>query len=288
MSTQIDQTSGVTSERSESAIYKHILLPVDFSDPNIEAAEYAREIAGWGDTQITLLHVTATEAGIAPEEAHIAGRLSQVLGGAGVQYRRAPGHPADVISQYAADNGVDLIVMATRGVSAVRRVVLGSVTAKVLKDAACPVLTFVSEDVAAKRKYPRFRHIACALDLRDDSLRVLNAAKPMAKRSGAPLSILHVSPQLQPVIGVVHDREWRNFLAGALRAEIEELTRDAGIEATVNLAGGEAAATIAQMVADLKADVLVIGRPRPRGLLGRLRAHSYAIISEAPCPVMSV
>jgi nucleotide-binding universal stress UspA family protein len=35
-------------------------------------------------------------------------------------------------------------------------------------------------------------------------------------------------------------------------------------------------------------DVLVIGRSPDLGLLGRLRTHAYAIIREAPCPVISV
>jgi nucleotide-binding universal stress UspA family protein len=36
------------------------------------------------------------------------------------------------------------------------------------------------------------------------------------------------------------------------------------------------------------ADVLVIGRSRDTGVLGRLRTHAYALIRESPCPVISV
>jgi nucleotide-binding universal stress UspA family protein len=116
----------------------------------------------------------------------------------------------------------------------------------------------------------------------------MRSAEAIAKRSAAPLTVLHVSPQLEPVVGVVHDHEWCSYLANVLRAEIGKLKREAGIEAAVRLAAGEPARTVAEMTSELKADLLVIGRPRPRGLLGRLRTHSYAIMSEAPCPVLSV
>jgi nucleotide-binding universal stress UspA family protein len=126
------------------------------------------------------------------------------------------------------------------------------------------------------------------VDLGPDSLRILKSAEAFAKRNAAPMTLLHVSPQLEPLVGVVHDREWCSYLANVLRAEIGKLKREAGIDATVRLAGGEPARTVAEMASELNADLLVIGRPRPRGLLGRLRTHSYAIISEAPCPVLSV
>lgn len=50
------------------------------------------------------------------------------------------GNPADVIIDYAQKNGVDLIVMSTHGRSGVGRFLLGSVTDKVLRKAAAPVL----------------------------------------------------------------------------------------------------------------------------------------------------
>jgi nucleotide-binding universal stress UspA family protein len=50
------------------------------------------------------------------------------------------GNPADVIIDYAGKNGVDLIVMSTHGRSGLTRFAMGSVTDKVLRTAAAPVL----------------------------------------------------------------------------------------------------------------------------------------------------
>src|ERR1035438_1854787 len=51
------------------------------------------------------------------------------------------GDPAGQIVDYARDHDIGLIVMATHGYGPFRRFLLGSVTAKVLHDAGCPVWT---------------------------------------------------------------------------------------------------------------------------------------------------
>jgi nucleotide-binding universal stress UspA family protein len=215
-------------------------------------------------------------------------RLTKILGGTSVQTIVTGEDPANAITRYADENGVDLIVMTTRGVGAARRFVPGSVTAKVLQKAGCPVLTVAADASTLEDAEPKFRNIACAVDLGADSLRIMQSAEAIARKNAAAMTLMHVSPQLEPVVGVVHDREWCSYLANVLGAEIQKLKREAGIDARVRLAGGEPARTVAEMASELNADLLVIGRPRPRGLLGRLRTHSYAIISEAPCPVLSV
>ena len=48
--------------------------------------------------------------------------------------------PADIIVRYAADKGIDLIVMGSRGKSAIDRFLVGSVTTKVVAHAPCSVL----------------------------------------------------------------------------------------------------------------------------------------------------
>jgi len=50
------------------------------------------------------------------------------------------GSPADAIIDYANKNGIDLIVMSTHGRSGVTRFALGSVTEKIIRTVAAPVL----------------------------------------------------------------------------------------------------------------------------------------------------
>lgn len=50
------------------------------------------------------------------------------------------GEPADVITEAAREVGADLVVVGTRGLGAAKRLVLGSVSSKVVHDAPCDVL----------------------------------------------------------------------------------------------------------------------------------------------------
>ena len=59
------------------------------------------------------------------------------------------GTAASAIVEYSRQNDVDLIVMNTHGRTGIRHMVLGSVAEKVVRTAACPVLTISSR---TKRK----------------------------------------------------------------------------------------------------------------------------------------
>jgi nucleotide-binding universal stress UspA family protein len=56
------------------------------------------------------------------------------------------GDPRTLIVNWARDKAADLIVMSTHGRSGLPRMILGSVTEKVLRSAACPVLAIPSHE----------------------------------------------------------------------------------------------------------------------------------------------
>ena len=51
------------------------------------------------------------------------------------------GSPSGEIARVAEDEGVDLVVIATHGLTGWRRFVFGSVAERVVRTASCPVLT---------------------------------------------------------------------------------------------------------------------------------------------------
>jgi len=57
-----------------------------------------------------------------------------------VEGKTLNGRPAEVIAEYAKDNGVDLIAIATHGRSGVSRWVWGSVADRVMRSSCVPVL----------------------------------------------------------------------------------------------------------------------------------------------------
>ncbi len=64
--------------------------------------------------------------------------------GVDVETRVLEGNPAVEITKFAADNGVELIVMGTLGKSGIDRILLGSTAEKVIRIAHCPVLVIKS------------------------------------------------------------------------------------------------------------------------------------------------
>lgn len=64
------------------------------------------------------------------------------LGERGLKARTVEGHgdPADILVRQAKQEGADLIVIGTRGLNRVQRLLLGSVSTKVVHDAPCDVL----------------------------------------------------------------------------------------------------------------------------------------------------
>jgi len=66
----------------------------------------------------------------------------------------------------AQEEGTDLIVLPTHGYGGVRRFILGSITAKVLHDADCPVLTGTHIAETAENQPLFFPNIVCAVGFR--------------------------------------------------------------------------------------------------------------------------
>jgi nucleotide-binding universal stress UspA family protein len=146
------------------ARFHKILVPVDFSKHSDAALALAIELAREGGGAVHLFHAydlpvaVGTAYGIAIPQTVWDGvkeaaqqRLDECFarvraaGLAGASHL-AVGPAADAITQAAAAEKVDLIVMGTRGLTGLKHVLLGSVAERVLRTAPCPVLTIKSED----------------------------------------------------------------------------------------------------------------------------------------------
>ena len=66
--------------------------------------------------------------------------------------RIAPGLPAEQVVRLAKSEKTDMIVMGTHGRSGLKRLMIGSVTDKVIRSAPCPVLVVNSADKEQKEE----------------------------------------------------------------------------------------------------------------------------------------
>ncbi len=143
-----------------------ILVPTDFSDHADKAFATAIELARVFGSRIELLHaydfgrwVTLDEATFSESLSHDLRRAAENkleslvehanTEGLDVSTRADFGIPSQVITERARETSADLIVMGSRGLGAVKRLFLGSVTARTLQTSPCPVFTVVDDHEAS-------------------------------------------------------------------------------------------------------------------------------------------
>jgi len=282
-----------------------ILLPIDFSARSTEAADAAAAIAERFSSEIVLLHVLApgfnlplpTSAqmralhGLAREEAEEEMKefRSSEWRHLGVKRVLQEGDPARKIVEYASSEHVDLIMLPTHGYGPFRRLLIGSVTAKVLHDASCPVWTAVHTPDTASGIAAQPRRIACAVDLGPQSNSVLRWASRLSWEFGAPLSVIHVVASLDPRLQEYGlSPEWTSYVINEAKAELARLLVADGVRGDIHVEIGPIVSSVAAAAKEVRADLLVIGRNSHNSIAGRLPTNAYAIIRESPCPVLSV
>lgn len=195
------------------------------------------------------------------------------------------GDPAAVIVEYAREHNAGLIMMPTHGYGPFRRFLLGSVTAKVLHDADCPVWTDVHEGTAFART--GCQSIVCAVDLREESVKSIQWAAAFAASYGAELTLVHAIPAMAGPASP-GEYEFRKYLLETARDYVADLQRKAGTQARVRIEGGKIAEGVCNAAIEQTADLVVIGQGSMHETLGRLRTNAYAIVRTAPCPVVRV
>jgi len=282
-----------------------ILLPVDFSERANQAVRFAVPVAKRFNSEIILLHVLppyrefgAMELASAmtdiladrrrDAEQRIAGFLREELAPYRVRRLLLDGDPAREVVDCARREEAGLIVMPTHGYGPFRRMLLGSVTAKVLHDADCPVWTTAHAE-ATTSSPSALKRILCAIDLGPSGARALTWSAQLSTEFDARLTLVYAVAELDPRTEGYHfSPEWRKFLVDDAETQIATLQQKAGTQAEVTLTMGPAPEMICEEARKAQADLLVISRGADAGILGRLTGHAYSIIRQSPCPVVSV
>ena len=141
---------------------KNILLPTDLSESSLVANGTALELARAFDATLHLLYVIEEPVfympafgGYVPNrdqfEAFAKTALKNWISaedakGLNIVRHQAFGNPLLQILSYVQDNDIDLIVMGTHGRSAIKHVLIGSVSQNVVRKSPCPVLTVKPSD----------------------------------------------------------------------------------------------------------------------------------------------
>ena len=284
---------------------KHILFPIDFSERCCGAAPFVRAMAQRFGARITLMSAIspfwqaasgdlsgATLVDMDEMKRDLEARLKDAFvkefAGLAVNRVAEVSDPAEAITRFAHTSDVDLIMMPTHGYGPFRSLLLGSVTAKVLHDAKCPVWTATHVEQAPAVSHVAGRNILCAVDGTPPSASLMQWAAEFAKNTGATLRLVHAVSGIQGWPERQLDREFEETLRVQARETIDKLQKSVDVTAPLCVAVGDVAGAVREEAERHSSDLVIIGRGALHETMGRLRTHAYGIIRHAPCPVLSV
>jgi nucleotide-binding universal stress UspA family protein len=286
-----------------------ILCPIDFSEFSVNAYEYAESLALHYKARLFLQHVLYSLKpidwwSIYPDSYEEICRkrradVEQKLQEFARQHTRTQVHPqcfaqdgsaTDLILALAEAQAVNVIVMGTHGLRGVDRLMLGSVTERVLRQARCPVLAVrkPAHHVTSSAKDPEpihLRKVLLCTDFSDHAHHASEYALSMAKEYGAELTLLHV---LEDVPGSTDIQSAREKVAKQLEESIAPKTRQAcNVKVMVRI--GKPYQQIIQLVLEAQTDLVIMG-VRGRGALDTalFGSTTYRVIQLGPCPVLAV
>lgn len=139
--------------------FERILVPIDFSDHSTRALSHARELASLYGARLQLLHVLEQPAqpyfyapfggmSLVKHFSELEKRADEALDklvaecpGPDVprEKRIVSGRPASEIVDFAEQNGSDMIVIATHGLTGLERLLVGSTAEQVVRSSPAPV-----------------------------------------------------------------------------------------------------------------------------------------------------
>jgi len=298
---------------------KVILCPVDFSEFSIRAYHYALSLAEHYRAQMVVQHIV--ELSRYPYAEYVASQgdyadFCRALHDGGKETLREfvekhthdeiqlelvvhQGAVPDSVLSFAQARKVDLIVMGTHGRRGFDRLVLGSVTDRVMRTAPCPVLTIckpphesvahdaVARESGAKGKEPRHVHhlsrILFCTDFSENAERALNYAISVTREYNAELTLLHVLEEA-PSPGKTEEA------IAAATQQLDKLIppeehKTLKIRTAVRI--GKPYRQIIQLALEAQMDLVAMG-VRGRGALDLavFGSTTYRVMQLGPCPVL--
>ncbi|WP_158853843.1 universal stress protein [Halorhabdus sp. CUG00001] len=264
-----------------------ILFPTDGSAGAMAVLEHALDLATDHEASVHLL--TVDESGFdSAELLALAGDRARERGLDPETVRRE-GEVYQEILAYAQEAAVDAIVMPTHGRSGLERLLLGSVTARIMRLADIPVLTATPD---AELRYP-YRRILVPTDGSQAAQAAVEVGATLARVAAVPLAVLSVVEQTQ-LGATVRSTTSREHMEDRSRTAVKEATetaRSAGVSdiSTAVVTGRSIPETIRSYVSDQHSDLVVLGTHGRTGLDRYLfGSTTEALVRTATVPVMTV
>ena len=211
-------------------------------------------------------------------------RLALALGNKGGRCHTllGEGDVPHVLVDFMQRHAIDLAVIGTGSREGLEKILLGSVSEAVIREAPCPVLT-VGPRVTMEA-FVGFQRILCAVDFSPESLRAAEVAISIAEEYGSHLTLLHVVEQVPG-----KSTGWTEKCEMRLR---EIVPPDLALPFRPKLAveNGRPGECILHAAPDLSAEIIAMG-VRGVGAIAHAASHfgsiAHQVLSLAACPVLT-
>ena len=293
---------------------KNILCATDFSDFSNYTIPYGVALAREFDARLYICHVIDLSSIAIYGEFQLnpvdqqnrikkqaAEQLDEIIGEQTVQWEPliTVGHTADEVSRLVDEKAIDLVIAATRGRSGLKRLILGSVTERLMRVLTCPLLVLqnpehkfvdpVSQKISLKK-------ILVGCDFSPDSDQAFQHALSLAQEFEADLHLVHViepsasSELLKPdkLLSKEIEQKLNQRFTEKLQAMIPQEARNWCTPQT-HILIGQPYEALGKYAQDNQMDMIVLG-VRGHGLVKTLLLGSTTdrVARQAPCPVLSV
>lgn len=260
-----------------------ILVATDFSDASGNAYLYALELAACFGAEIALVHVQTVGAEPRSDiqferflsnyrdfERAVVNRL----GGNPIKIQPVlqRGEAGEQLLALSEELGADLIIMGTQGAASHDHKILGSVAARLIAKAQCPVLA-----VPAEASFQPIEQIVYGLAFAEGDKSVIDFLLDFAQPMGAQISCVHISTE-------------PNALEEVELAEYRDLYGNEQSPVYFQMAqSDDLLHALQEVISQVKADVLVMNT-RERKLLEKIFDPSLtrAMLMYADLPLLAL
>jgi nucleotide-binding universal stress UspA family protein len=280
---------------------ENILVPVDFSEASKKAVNYGLSFGLEFGARLILAHIGPQESAaydkakadlleLIPPECRERLAFETLVKGGDVQ--------AELLG-IAGEREVDLVIMGTRGRPYFERMILGSVTERLLRKVHAPILTVSHLDPEKEIHTPGpvpLKRILYATDLAEGSEDGLGFSIRLAHGLDAMLMVAHVVRFTEHTFQGVETAALPIDYWTELRMHAEErlgkmvsLVSDGSVPIATLLAEGLPSETIDRLAVQYKADLIVINLQN-KGRLERVMLGTTAerVVRTATVPVLSL
>jgi nucleotide-binding universal stress UspA family protein len=289
---------------------KKILFPTDFSSCAESAFSHAAYLAARYEAELHILHVLVwaytdgdspmdyIERGISQEAklelAQLMGKSYKLPKQAEFQmiHTQVPGGSAhSAILEYVAHNDIDLIVMGTHGRTGLDRLMMGSVSERVVQMSTCPVLTVHEAEAEAHMAVER---MLVPIDFSEYTKPALMYAKSLAETYDAGIELMHVVQEavLPVVYGIETFYPNMPHILDRSQELIEALIKEVGLDrerVTIKVELGHAVDRIVAHAQESDTDLIVMATHGLTGIRHLLMGSvAEKVVRMAPCPVFSI